>query len=106
MSSSDFVESSAIGEHNIRRCDKSRLVMIDNAKVLSFSPTEYKLLLPLLSGLSAKDDTLVNDALGYSIATWPRKNLEKYIDKIRSKLRPAGLDVRRVTGYGYILIAS
>ncbi len=106
MSSSDFVKSSAIGEHNIRRCDKGRMVMIDNKIVLSFSPTEYKLLLPLLTGLSAKDDALVNDALGYNIATWSRKNLDKYIDKIRSKLRPTGLDVRRVTGHGYILIAS
>lgn len=29
-----------------------------------------------------------------------RENLDKHIDKIRSKLRPSGLDVRRVTKYG------
>jgi len=78
--------------------------MIDNTTLLAFSPTEYKLFIPLLSGQSAKDETLVNTALGYNIEMWNRRNLGKYVEKLRSKSRPARLDVHRVTGHGYILI--
>lgn len=106
MSSSDFAESPAIGIHNIQRCDESRALVVDHTTLLSFTPTEYKLLLPLLHGQPVKDDTLVNDALGYTIDTWGRANLDKYIDKLRSKLRRAELDVGRVSKRGYILLAS
>jgi len=106
MSSSDFAESPRIGDHRIQRCDERRMVLIDTTIVLSFSPTEYKVLLPLLSGQPVKDDTLVNDALGFSTDTGGRANLDKYIDKLRSKLRRAELNVCRVSRRGYILLAT
>jgi len=104
MSSSDFIESPAIGGHSIQRCDENRILVIDTTILLSFSPTEYKVLLPFLSGQPVKDDTLVNDALGFSTDTGGRANLDKYIDKLRSKLRRAELYISRVTKRGYILL--
>jgi len=106
MSSSDFADSPRIGEHSIQRCDENRILVIDNIILLSFSLNEYRLLLPLLSGQTVKDDTLVNDALGFSTNMWSRANLDKCIDKLRSKLRRAELDVCRVSRRGYILLAT
>ncbi len=105
MSSFQLVESPAIGNHSIQRCDSRRTVVIDSTMV-AFSPTEYKLLLPLLSGQSIKDDDLINEAFGLSIEQWNRNNLSKYIDKLRCKLRSAGLDVLRLMKYGYVLHSS
>ena len=102
MSSLQLIESPAIGNHSIQRCDPRRTVVIDST-IVSFSPTEYKLLLPLLSGQSIKDEDLINEAFGLSVEQWNRDNLSKYIDKLRSKLRPAGLNVLRLTKYGYVL---
>ena len=106
MSSSQLIESSTIGNHRVQRCDTSRTLVVNRISVITFTPTEYKLLLPLLSGQSIRDDDLVNEAFGLSVKQWNRENLSKYIDKLRSKLRSAGLDVRRITKYGYVLVAS
>ena len=106
MSSSQLVESPAIGDYNIQRCDKNRTLVINRIKVIAFTPTEYKLLLPLLSGQLIRDDDLINEAFGSNIKQWNRDNLSKYIDKLRCKVRSAGLDVCRMNKYGYMLLAK
>ena len=102
--SSSLVDSPSIGNHRIQRSDKNRALVID-ALLLKFSPTEYLLLKPLLSGQAVSEHQLVQDAFSCEMSPALRENLDKHIDKIRSKLRPSGLDVRRVTKYGYILLA-
>ena len=106
MSSSQLVESSAIGGYSVQRCDKRRTLVVNRITVIAFTPTEYKLLLPLLSGQPIQDVDLVKMAFGLSIKQWNRDNLSKYIDKIRCKLRSAGLDVCRMNKYGYVLLAK
>jgi len=105
VSSSELLESPDIGNYHVQRCDTSRTVVVDSTTVISFTTTEYKLLLFLLSGKPIKDDDLVKDALGYTIGEWNRENLDKYIDKLRGKVRPTGLNVHRVAKYGYVLLA-
>lgn len=102
--SSELVACPSIGTHSIRRSDKNRTVVIDSL-LLRFSPTEYLLLKLLLSGQAVSEVYLIQEAFSCEMSPSVRENLDKHIDKIRSKLRPSGLDVRRVTKYGYILLA-
>ena len=78
---------------------------MDHTTCLSFTPTEYRLLYPLLPGQMIEDDELAQAAAGCGIGQWKGANLKRYIDKLRSKVRPAGLDVGRIQRRGYILLA-
>ena len=79
---------------------------MDHKICIAFSPTEYKLLVCLLSGELREDDELAQEAAGCSLEQWKKANLKRYIDKIRYKVRSAGLNVHRISGYGYVLRAS
>lgn len=80
-------------------CDTHyRLIMTEvdgRPQGATFTPTEFTILLKLLpGGIQVSDDLL------------PAGNLEKHIHNIRSKLAPLGLDVPRITRYGYMLLPS
>ena len=68
-------------------------------------PWEYRLLLPLLSGQAVADAHLVREAFSCEVDRSVQKNLDKHIDKIRTKLQLVGLGVHRVSKYGYVLLA-
>ena len=93
----------AIGSHCIHRCDENRSLLVDTS-LIRFTPTEYRLLVPLLEGRPISDNDLAQYAFCSKIEHFVRGNLDKHMDKIRFKIRPVGLDVYRVTKYGYILL--
>ena len=105
MHHSKLIDCSEIDSHSIQRIDETRTLLVDDETAISFTPTEYQLLLPLLSGTMIQTNKLVYEALGYDLEQWGQKNLNKYIDKLRSKICPIGLDVHRVARYGYVLCA-
>jgi DNA-binding winged helix-turn-helix (wHTH) protein len=47
--SSHLVTCSPIGDHHIQRNDAHRTLIVDD-KMMKFTPTEYRLLIPLLNG--------------------------------------------------------
>ena len=104
-SSHQFIDCSSIGTDVIQRNDIKRIVVVDHTICLAFSPTEFKLLVPLLSGQMMVDNELSYAATGCDIEQWKRANLKRYIDKLRSKIRPAGLDVGRIQRHGYVLLS-
>jgi DNA-binding response OmpR family regulator len=99
----DFIVSPAIGSHRIYRCDALNALVIDE-RMVKFTRMEYRLLVPLLAGRQVEDAALVQAAFACSPDPQVRKNVSKYIDKIRGKIRLCGLDVHRITRYGYILL--
>ncbi len=104
--SSTLISCPPIGSHSLQRNDESRLLIVDHL-VIKFTLREYRLLLLLLSCMPTSDTSLIQEALLSSEdASSQRQSIDKYIDKIRSKLQPSGLTIRRVSKYGYILLAD
>jgi DNA-binding response OmpR family regulator len=101
---SALVPCPSIGTHHIHRNDENRILVVDSL-MIKFTPIEYRLLLSLLSGQVVADSNLAREALSCEMDRGVQKNLDKHIDKIRSKLRLAGLGVHRVSKYGYVLLA-
>ncbi len=102
--SSTLVPCLSIGTHHIYRNDESRILVVD-ALMMKFTPIEYRLLLSLLSGQAVTDSHLAQEAFSCEVDRSVQKNLDKHIDKIRTKLQLAGLGVHRVSKYGYVLLA-
>ena len=86
------------------RNDENRILVIDSL-MLKFTSIEYRLLLSLLSGQAVADSHLAREALMCELDRSVQKNLDKHIDKMRTKLQLAGLGVHRVSKYGYVLLA-
>ncbi len=86
--SSTLIPCPSIGTHIIQRSDASRALIIDNL-MIRFTPTEYRLLLPLLNGQAVSDVELIQKAFGSRMDMSMRENLDKHIDKMRSKLHPS-----------------
>ena len=105
--SSSFTSYPSIGSHRVQCGDESRVLAVDSL-VMKFSPIEYRLLKLLLEGqpVPVLDGELVQVGFSCGMNSLARENLDKHIDKIRSKLRPSGLNIHRVTGYGYVLLTA
>jgi len=103
--SSALVPCLSIGTHHIHRNDECRILVVDSM-MIRFTPTEYRLLLSLLSGRVVTDSNLAREALSCELDQSVQKNLDKHIDKIRGKLQLVGLGVHRVSKYGYVLLAA
>ncbi len=101
----DFIASPAIGSHRIYRCDALNTLVIDE-RMVKFTRMEYRLLIPLLAGRQVEDAELVQAAFACAPDQQILKNVSKYIDKIRGKIRLCGLDVHRITRYGYLLLEA
>lgn len=94
-------ESGCIGDVLIRRIDAERIILFDDVPVY-FTPTEFRLILLLLTGHMVTDQKLIATV----IDPWTRENLDKHIDNMRGKLRQANLPITitRVRKYGYALV--
>ncbi len=103
--SSALVPCLSIGTHHIYRNDETRILIVDSL-MIKFTPTEYRLLLSLLSGRVVTDSHLARECFSCELDQGVQKNLDKHIDKIRGKLQLAGLGVHRVSKYGYVLLAA
>ncbi len=104
--SSTLIACPPIGSHCLQRSDASRILVIDSFLV-KFTPTQYRLLMPLLSGNVVSDEDLLREALlGSGDIAADGYNLDRHISKMRSRLQPSGLTIYRVTQYGYILLAD
>lgn len=92
---------------DIKRNDAQRLLLINDVPI-QFSPLEYRVMVALTEHIGApvSFETLTH------VATWPgqtpcsRAALERHIDRIRLKLRVCSLEIRGVSRYGCVLLAS
>lgn len=104
--SSILIACPSIGSHRLQRNDESRTLIIDQ-HMIKFTPIEYRLLLHLLDGNAVSDTSLLQKAAPNSgDAPSNQQNLDKHVDNMRVKLRPCSFSIRRITQYGYILLAD
>jgi DNA-binding response OmpR family regulator len=78
-------------------------IKIGEATII-FTPTEYRLLSPLIQGTPITYEILARRAYNYSIDNKVRAMMDKHIDRIRGKLRGTGMYIYCVLNYGYILL--
>jgi DNA-binding response OmpR family regulator len=79
-----------------------RLLIEDD--IVKLTPTEYRLLYALRHGIPITYAQLARIAYGYEIDEKVRMMMDKYIDRIRGKLRGTGVYVYCVLNYGYLLL--
>lgn len=101
-----LVDCPPIGKRRIQRSDEKKMLVVDAIHVIPLTPMEYLLLGGLLSGQPLRNADLLRCFPGtYDVADEAAlAYLEKYVNQLRGKLRPAGLDVPAIVKYGYILI--
>lgn len=100
----EIISCPPIGTHSIQCCAENKTVIVDSI-MRRFTPIEYRLLVPLLERHQASDDELSQAGYACKADKTVLKNVKKHIDSIHSKLRPHGIDVRRVVKHGYIIVA-
>lgn len=98
------MNSYTIGTHTVRLHQEHRLFFIDT-DVIRATPTEYRLMVCLLTERVASDVTLAAQGFGHrgALDKSARENLEKHLYNLRVKIRPYGLTMHRVHNLGYIL---
>jgi hypothetical protein len=102
--SATLVPCLSLGIHRMYRNDESGILVVDSL-MMKFTPIEYRLLLSLLSGQAVADAHLAREVFLCEVDRSVQKNLDKHIDKIRTKLQLVGLGLHRVSKYGYVLLA-
>lgn len=82
---------------------QNRTISIGN-KIISLTPSEYRLLFPLRHGQPVTYEQLASMACGYALDDKVRIMMDKHIDRIRSKISGSGIYIYCVLRYGYILL--
>jgi len=99
-----LVEGPVIAGHRIQHSDAEHVLIIDDT-VVSCTPTEYDLLIPLL--LHAEEALSFTQILGTAerqpLPHHLRRRLTQHMSRLRAKLWPFELDILCLTGYGYLL---
>jgi hypothetical protein len=97
-----FISCGAIGPHRIFRNDLFRIFRV-NEWIIKLSLSEYLIMMHLVSGELIPEHTLVQAIYGDVETASHAEPLCKHLDRLRKKLRPCGLIVRRITQHGYLL---
>jgi DNA-binding response OmpR family regulator len=90
---------------DVKYDDEHCLIIIGN-RILHFSPTEYKLVNLLLIHRIVTEVTLLEALSLQQADKGTSKFISKYMNKVRSKIKPYGLQINRIHSYGYILLSS
>jgi len=100
------VERAQLQGHRVQHSDTQYLVIIDGV-VVPCTPTEYDLLLPLLShaGEAVPFTRLLREPGQRPLSHRSRRGLTQRMSRLRARLWPLGLDILCLTGYGYLLLA-
>ncbi len=92
--------------HQVQHSDVRHLLILDGV-IVSCTPTEYTLLMPLLS--HAGEVVAFSRLLGLPehqpLTPSTRRGLTRHLSRLRARLWPFGLDILCLTGYGYLLLA-
>jgi len=99
------IACSSIGKHQIQRDDINKYLFIDKM-LIKFTNKEYRILVSFLNENVVSDTYLIQEVLQDEDTPAVHHTIDKYIDKIRWKLRPFGLNIYRITKYGYILLLA
>ena len=102
-----LIDLTVVSQHRIQKLDQATLLLIDSKDAILFTPTEYRMMIPMLQdiGEPVPFEQLI-EVKGTFDRRRDRELFHRHITSIRKKLRPLGLLVRCVTNYGYLTMAE
>ena len=102
-----LAEGPAIDGHIVQHSDALHVLIIDGG-IVSFTPTEYPLVMHLLQQTERQHslDFLVQWVRQHASSRCTKSSLRRHIRNLRAKLWPFGLDILCIMGYGYMLHAT
>jgi DNA-binding response OmpR family regulator len=97
-----FVDCGIIGSYRILRNDLRRTFQV-NEQTVKLTLSEYLVMMELIG--RERVDTLKLVQIVYSDEDVAKHEgpFNKFLNRLRKKLLPCGLVIRRITGYGYLL---
>lgn len=100
------VERPQLQGHLVQHSDAQHLVIIDGA-VVSCTPAEYDLLLPLLkhAGEPVSFAHLLGIQDRQALTQGIRRGLTQQMSRLRARLWPHELDILCLNSYGYLLLS-
>jgi DNA-binding response OmpR family regulator len=101
----DFMKSDPnvpirIGAHTVVCHASLRVIVVDDAPPIRLTPTEYALLVYLISEELVRDEQL---RLSVFADLTTEGAIRKHIERLQAKLRPVGLSIHRFYEVGYVL---
>ncbi len=106
LTSLQQVQRLQVHGHQVQHSDARHLVIIDRI-IVACTPTEYTLLMPLLShaGEVVPFPRLLGLPEHQPLTQSTRRSLTRHLSRLRARLWPFGLDILCLNGYGYLLLA-
>jgi hypothetical protein len=94
-----------VGSHHIFRNDIFRIFQVDEWTI-KLSLREYLVMLKLTCGGPVSEQLLLEAVYGIEQAPANEEPLSRLLERLRKKLRPCGLVIRRITRHGYLLTTN
>jgi DNA-binding response OmpR family regulator len=100
------VQRAQLHGHHVQHSDVRHLVIIDEV-IVPCTPTEYALLVPLLShaGEVVPFPHLLGLSVQQPLTRSTRRSLTQRMSRLRARLWPFDMDILCLNGYGYLLLA-
>ena len=102
-----LIDLAVVDNHRLQKLDQATLLLIDGKEAILFTPTEYRMVIPMLQNIGepVPFEQLI-EVQGTFDRRRDRELFHRHITSIRKKLRPLGLLVRCITNYGYLITAE
>ena len=102
-----FAEGPTLAGHIMQHRDALHLLIIDGV-IVPCTPTEYPLVMHLLQQADQQHslEFLLQWVRQHASSRCTKNSLRRHIRSLRAKLRPFGLDILCIIGYGYMIHAT
>jgi hypothetical protein len=97
-----LISCGTVGSHHIFRNDTFRILQVDEWTI-KLSLREYLAMLKLTGGQPVSAQLLIEAVYGATQTPANEEPLGRLLERLRKKLRPCGLVIRRITRHGYLL---
>ena len=94
-----------VGSHHIFCNDIFRTFQVDEWTI-KLTLSEYLVMLKLSGGQPVPVQLLIDAVYGNEQPPTSKEPLNRLLERLRKKLRPCGLVIRRITRHGYLLTSQ
>jgi len=97
-----FIDCGVIGSYRILRSDLRRAVRV-NEQTIKLALSEYLVMVELIERERVETFRLMRIVYSDESVASNEAAFHKFLSRLRNKIRPCGLVIRRIGGYGYLL---